>query len=163
MAMHDYESDVCSIARSAALFGDRWSLLIIRDILNGVCRFDELTSHLGVSREVLNRRLGVLVDGGLLDRVPYKDPGDRARHEYRLTRSGLELVPVLLAFMAWGDRHLAGPDGPPVRPYHRDCGAGIEMHLTCADGHEVDPAREIRLEPGPGARLATRRSSGRLG
>ena len=104
-----YDSDTCSIARTLALIGDRWTLLVLRDVANGVRRFDELAGHLGIARNVLSGRLAGLEQAGLLERRAYREPGARERHEYRLSGPGRELIPVLLAFMDWGDRNLAGP------------------------------------------------------
>lgn len=147
----ELDSATCSIARATGLLGDRWSILVVRDVLNGVRRFDALADHLGVSRDVLRRRLAALVDAGVLERVEYREDGQRPRAEYRLTDAGLELVPVLVAFLDWGDRHLPGADGPPAVVRH-ECGAPVRSRLVCADGHVVEDARETRLEPGPGAR-----------
>ena len=110
-----YDSDACSIARTLALVGDRWTLLVLRDVANGVGRFDELAGHLGVARNVLSGRLARLAQAGLVERSAYRELGARERHEYRLSGPGRELIPILLAFMAWGDRNLAGPEGPPGR------------------------------------------------
>src|SRR5215472_7234603 len=93
-----YESDTCSIARTLALVGDRWTLLVLRDVANGVRRFDELASHLGIARNVLSHRLAQLADAGLVDRTAYREPGARERREYRLSGAGRELMPILVAF-----------------------------------------------------------------
>jgi len=148
-----YDSDVCSIARTLALIGDRWTLLVLRDVANGVGRFDELADHLGVARNVLSRRLARLTEHGLVERAAYREEGARERHEYRLTAPGRELVPILLAFMTWGDRHLAGPEGPPVIVRHADCGTPIRVSLTCEEGHQLGGRPRLLLEPGPGSRL----------
>jgi DNA-binding HxlR family transcriptional regulator len=147
-----YDSDTCSIARTLALIGDRWTLLVLRDVVNGVGRFDELADHLGIARNILSGRLARLAEAGLVERAAYREPGTRERHAYRLTGPGRELVPILLAFMAWGDRHLAGPDGPPAVVRHADCGAPIKISLTCDDGHELGPRPRLVAEPGPGSR-----------
>jgi DNA-binding HxlR family transcriptional regulator len=148
-----YDSDTCSIARTLALVGDRWTLLVLRDVANGVGRFDELAGHLGIARNVLSRRLARLAEAGLVERTAYREPGARERHQYRLSAAGRELVPVLLAFMEWGDRHLAGPEGPPVVVRHADCGAPVQVSLTCENGHELGTRPRVRLEPGPGSRV----------
>jgi DNA-binding HxlR family transcriptional regulator len=148
-----YDSDTCSIARTLALVGDRWTLLVLRDVANGVGRFDELADHLGVARSILSRRLARLTGHGLVERVGYRQQGARERHEYRLTAPGRELVPILLAFMSWGDRHLAGPEGPPAIVRHADCGAPIQVSLTCEEGHELGPRPRLLVEPGPGSRV----------
>jgi DNA-binding HxlR family transcriptional regulator len=148
-----YDSDACSIARTLALVGDRWTLLVLRDVANGVGRFDELAGHLGIARNVLSRRLARLAEAGLVERTAYREPGARERHQYRLSQAGRDLIPVLLAFLAWGDRHLAGPEGPPAVVRHADCGAPVKVSLTCADGHELGDRPRVRLEPGPGSRV----------
>src|SRR3984957_4566110 len=147
-----YDSDTCSIARTLPLVGDRWTLLVLRDVVNGVGRFDELAGHLGIARNILSRRLVGLEQAGLGEPPASREPGARERHAYRLTESGRELVPILLAFMAWGDRHLAGPAGPPAVVRHADCGAPIKVSLTCEDGHELGPRPRLAVEPGPGSR-----------
>ena len=148
-----YDSGTCSIARTLELVGDRWTLLVLRDVANGVSRFDELTAHLGIARNILSGRLARLVEGGLIERTAYQEPGERERHAYRLSGPGRELIPVLLAFMAWGDRNLAGPEGPPAVVRHADCGAPIEVSLTCTPGHDLGDRPRVTLEPGPGSRL----------
>jgi DNA-binding HxlR family transcriptional regulator len=150
-----YDSDTCSIARTLALVGDRWTLLVLRDVANGVGRFDELAGHLGIARNVLSRRLVRLTEEGLVERSAYREPGARERHQYRLSAAGRELVPVLLAFMDWGDRHLAGPEGVPAVVRHADCGAPVTVSLTCENGHELGRRPRVRLEPGPGSRVRT--------
>ena len=148
-----YDSDTCSIARTLALVGDRWTLLVLRDVANGVGRFDELASHLGIARNILSSRLARLAGAGLVERTAYREPGARERQQYRLSGPGRELMPVLLAFMAWGDRNLAGPEGPPVVVRHAGCGAPIKVSLTCAEGHELDGRPRLTVEPGPGSRV----------
>jgi DNA-binding HxlR family transcriptional regulator len=158
-----YDSDTCSIARTLALVGDRWTLLVLRDVANGVRRFDELASHLGIARNVLSRRLAALTDAGLVERSAYQEPGERERHEYRLSEPGRELIPILLAFMDWGDRNLAGAEGPPAVARHAGCGARIRISVTCDEGHELGRRPRLRLEPGPGSRvrsLVTRQDAG---
>jgi DNA-binding HxlR family transcriptional regulator len=148
-----YRSDTCSIARTLALVGDRWTLLVLRDVANGVRRFDDLARHLGIARNVLAGRLARLVQAGLVERTAYREPGERERQQYRLSEPGRELMPVLLAFMAWGDRHLAGPEGPPAVVRHADCGALVKVGLTCEHGHDLGARPRLRLEPGPGSRV----------
>jgi len=153
---HDYrayESDTCSIARTLAIVGDRWTLLVLRDVANGVRRFDELADHLGIARNVLAGRLATLTRAGLVERSPYHEPGERARHEYRLSGPGRELMPILLAIMDWGDRNLDWPDGPPTVVRHAGCGAPIKVSVTCEEGHDLGQRPRLSLEPGPGSRV----------
>jgi DNA-binding HxlR family transcriptional regulator len=149
-----YDSETCSIARTLALIGDRWMLLVLRDVSNGVRRFDDLVAHLGIARNVLSRRLTSLTGAGLVVRTAYRVEGARERYEYRLTHAGRELMPVLLAFMVWGDKHLA-PDGPPAVARHADCGAPVRVSITCEEGHELGDRPRLRMEPGPGCRVRT--------
>jgi DNA-binding HxlR family transcriptional regulator len=148
----DLDSRACSIARTMAVLGEPWTMLVLRDVLNGVRRFDELVDHLGIARNVLTRRLSTLVGAGLVETREYREPGRRARLEYRPTTTGRDLRPVLLALMAFGDRHHAGADGPPAVAEH-DCGAPVEVREVCTHGHVLGPADRVRLRPGPGARL----------
>ena len=103
-------------------------------------------------RQVLSDRLARLVGQGLLRKVPYQERGQRSRYEYRLTDKGLDLYPVLVALMEWGERYAAGPAGPQAQLTHRDCGKPVRLQLTCADGHALASAREVTPRPGPGAR-----------
>ncbi|WP_345392970.1 helix-turn-helix domain-containing protein [Nonomuraea salmonea] len=122
----------------------------------GVQRRTQVRRHAGRHRrprQVLSARLSRLVDEGLLRKVPYREPGQRQRDEYRLTDKGRDLYPLLVALMHWGDKYLAGDDGPPVLLTHRDCGAPIELRFRCADGHEVAGPREVTPVPGEGAHL----------
>jgi DNA-binding HxlR family transcriptional regulator len=150
----DYYLAHCSIGRTLELVGEKWTLLLLRDAFNGVRRFDDLHRRIGAPRQVLSQRLGRLVAVGLLRRVPYREPGQRTRYEYRLTEAGLDLYPVLVALMAWGDRHRPDANGPAVELTHRDCGEQIELALRCQAGHELTSARDVRPRPGPGARAA---------
>jgi DNA-binding HxlR family transcriptional regulator len=147
----EYSDENCSIARTLAVLGDRWTLLVLREAFNGVRRFEELQRRLGIARDVLTVRLNRLVEEGLLARVPYREPGRRRRFEYRLTAKGVDAYPVLVSLMAWGDRHKADAAGPPVELEHRDCGALVHTELRCEAGHAVD-VRDVRPRPGPGAR-----------
>ncbi|HEX3778077.1 MAG TPA: helix-turn-helix domain-containing protein [Pseudonocardiaceae bacterium] len=147
----DQPTDCCSIARTVSITGDRWMMLILRDLSNGLRRFDELIAHLGIARDVLTRRLVTLVAEGMVERRPYQEAGRRPRDEYRLTVKGRDFLPVLIALMHWGDAHLAGPSGPPVRLRHADCGAELQLQLRCAAGHELTPGRAVEREFNPAA------------
>ena len=143
----DYDSTVCSVARTSDIIGDRWTLLVLRDLFNGVQRFEELVVHLGVARDLLSRRLEKLVGAGLVARRAYQDPGSRTRYEYQLTEAGLDLRPVLVALAQWGDRHLAGPAGPPTAILHEECGAAVHLSIDCDAGHRIDRGRDLRMVP----------------
>ncbi len=147
-----YDLENCSIAGTLQLIGEKWSLLVLRDVFSGVRRFDDMQHRTGAPRQVLSDRLGSLVAAGILHREPYRDPGQRTRYEYRLTEAGMDLYPVLVALMRWGDRHVDNPDGPSVELTHRDCGEQVELVLRCHGGHDLASARDVRPRPGPGAR-----------
>ncbi|MCW3817167.1 helix-turn-helix transcriptional regulator [Micromonospora sp. DR5-3] len=151
----DWSVENCTIARAMAILGERWTLVVLREVFNGVRRFDDMRVRTGIPRQVLTNRLAMLVEQGVLRRVPYREPGSRMRHEYRLTDKGLDLWPVLVAVLGWGDRYLADPDGSPLAVAHRDCGAEVRVALRCAEGHEVTEPRDVLPRPGPGARRRT--------
>lgn len=145
----------CTIGRTMAVLGERWTFVVLREVANGIRRFDDIAQHAGISRQVLADRLRLLVEQDVLRRAPYRpDGGGRVRHEYRLTAKGLDLLPVMVAVAAWGDRYLADPEGPPVTFVHRDCGAVVRPALACAEGHDVLDPRQVAAIPGPGAHPA---------
>jgi DNA-binding HxlR family transcriptional regulator len=146
MLKRSYESQNCSIARALELIGDRWTLLVIRDVGLGKRRFDELLDSLGVASNVLSDRLGRLSSAGVLERVAYRERPER--FEYRLTDKGRELSLVLLALMQWGDRHLS--EKPPRVARRRRDRAPVKVQLIARDGTTVRPA-ELEIVPGPGA------------
>ncbi|MEV8638319.1 helix-turn-helix domain-containing protein [Streptosporangium sp. NPDC051023] len=143
--------DNCSIERALAIVGEKWTFLVLREAFAGVRRFADMQAFTGAPRQILSARLARLVQEGLLRKVPYREPGQRQRDEYRLTQMGLDLYPTLVALMQWGDRYLSGREGPPLLLVHRDCGAPIEQHFRCTDGHEIAGPREVTALPGPGA------------
>jgi len=145
--------DNCSIERALGVVGEKWTFLVLREAFGGVRRFADMQAATGAPRQVLSARLTRLVEEGLLRKVPYREPGQRQRDEYRLTQMGLDLYPTLMALMRWGDRYLSDDGGPPLRITHRGCGALVEQHFRCAEGHEVSGPREVTPVPGPGARL----------
>ncbi len=148
----DYDPAKCNIAAALSIVGEKWTFLVLREAFNGIRRFDDMQRRTGAPRQVLSNRLSRLVDDGLLRRMPYREPGQRPRSEYRLTEKGLDLFPVIVALMTWGDKHASEPAGPPVVLTHRDCGAHVELELICADGHVLNSARNVTPKPGPGAR-----------
>jgi DNA-binding HxlR family transcriptional regulator len=150
------DSETCSVARTLALIGDRWSLLILRDAFNGVRRYAAFRDHLGIPPTVLSSRLARMVDAGIMVRERYQEPGQRGRWEYRLTERGNDLRPVLIALLAYGDKHLSGADGSPLLLTHRGCDAQVGTALVCEHGHRVDSDRELRSAIGPGAHASTR-------
>ncbi len=148
----DYDSANCAIGATVGLIGERPTFLVLREAFNGVRRFADMQRRTGMPRQVLSDRLARLVGEGLLRKVPYQESGQRQRYEYRLTEKGLDLYPVLVALMEWGDRHAVGPVGPQVLLRHRDCGEPVRLQLSCRAGHVLQSAREVTPVPGPGAR-----------
>ena len=148
----DYDSANCAIGAAVGILGERPTFLVLREAFNGVRRFDDMQRRTGMPRQVLSQRLSRLVAEGLLRKVPYRESGQRSRDEYRLTDRGLDLYPVLVALMEWGDKHAVGSSGPQVLLRHRDCGEPVRLELSCAAGHVLESAREVTPVPGPGAR-----------
>jgi DNA-binding HxlR family transcriptional regulator len=146
MLKRDYEGQVCSIARALELVGERWTLLIVRDVALGHHRFDQLLDGLGIASNVLTERLNRLVSEGVLERVPYSEHPQR--FEYHLTKRGRDLGVALLALMQWGDRHLS--DKPPRVARRRSDGSPVTVRLVAKDGSLVPPD-DLELVPGPGA------------
>lgn len=147
-----WSTENCQVARAMAVLGEKGSLIVLREVFNGVRRFADMQRHSGLPRQVLSNRLALLVEHDVLHRVPYRDEGARERHEYRLTTKGFELYPVFAAVADWGARWYADPEGPPVELVHRDCGSPVSPVLECRDGHRVDELRDVVTSLGPGAR-----------
>jgi DNA-binding HxlR family transcriptional regulator len=144
-----YSDQTCSIAAALEVVGERWSLLIVRDVLLGVRRFDALQRSLGVARNVLQTRLTRLVEHGVLERQVYQERPRRL--EYRLTEKGLDLWPTIVALLQWGDRHAATAAGPPVLLEHRQCGGAVDAHRICERCGERLGPRDVLAKAGPGA------------
>lgn len=142
----------CSLARSLDVMGDWWTPLIVRDVFLGVRRFDDLAVNLGISRNLLTRRLTALIRRGILKRQRYQLRP--ARYEYQLDEAGRDLVPVLLALTTWGDRWVAPKEGPPMRFRHRPCGHVVDAAVTCPDCGAPLEADEVTALPGPGGAKA---------
>lgn len=145
----------CSIARTLALLGQKWTLLILREALYGVSRFDDFQANLKIPRPVLSDRLTLLLTHGLLVREPYQAEGQRVRHGYRLTEKGADLLPALVALMQWGDRYLADSAGPAVLLLHKGCGAHVQAELICASGHKLETTAELEALAGTRAKKTT--------
>lgn len=150
----DYPDQVCSIARALEVIGERWTMLIVRDAVLGLTRFDEFQESLGIASNVLTNRLKRLSDEQVLERVP--DAERPGRPKYVLTDKGRELGPALIMLMKWGDRHYPAPGGPPRLTIHAGCGGSFGSDLRCDRcGAQARPG-EIELPPGPGAPVLAR-------
>ncbi|GAB2511466.1 winged helix-turn-helix transcriptional regulator [Nocardia heshunensis] len=147
-----FSAENCSVARTLAIVGEKWTLLVLREAFYGVRRFSEFQAHLGIARNLLTARLATLVEHGILDRQTYQDPNSRARQEYRLTAKGRDLFPALIALMQWGDTYLADEAGLAVVVAHNDCDAPVHVEIRCTHDHGPLTARDTHPTPGPGAR-----------
>ncbi len=133
MKWNELEEERCSIARTVSVIGDRWTLLVLRDCFLGVRRFDEFLGRLGISRPMLSDRLARLVEAGVLKKVSYQEAP--VRHEYRLTPKGLDLHPVVMAIVHWGDVHMSGEEGRPLLHRHTVCGHTFDPLVVCSECH----------------------------
>jgi DNA-binding HxlR family transcriptional regulator len=145
MLRRDYDDQVCSIARTLGVVGDRWTLLVLRDLVLGLHRFEQLLISLGVASNVLSDRLNRLVAEGILERVRYSERPER--FEYHLTKKGRELGVALIALMQWGDRYMS--EKPPRIARRRSDKSRVSARLIARDGSVVT-SDELELVPGPG-------------
>ncbi|GLW34822.1 winged helix-turn-helix transcriptional regulator [Actinoplanes regularis] len=148
----DWDVDNCTISRAMEILGEKWTMVVLREVFTGLRRFDDMRVRTRIPRQVLANRLSALVEHGVLRREPYQEPGARVRHEYRLTEKGFDLYPVLIALAGWGNRYLADPEGPPIQLVHRDCAAELHVEIYCAEEHPVTEHRDVLPRLGPGAR-----------
>ena len=149
----------CSLSRTLAVIGDRWTLLILRDAFLRVRRFEDFEASLKIARRVLSERLALLVQEGIFRRVPYQNKP--MRYEYRLTEKGLDLYPAILHLVHWGDKHAPTRNGPPVVHKHRACDHDFRAVLSCSKCGEPVGARDVearstRAGPSRSNRAATR-------
>jgi DNA-binding HxlR family transcriptional regulator len=148
MPYRPFTEQNCSIAGALAVVGERWSLLVMRDVLMGRRRFAEIKRNLGVAPNILSDRLAQLVEHGLLERRPISAGVDS--HEYVPTPKGRDVSPILTALLQWGDAYSA-PDGPPRVQVHAPCGHDAHPQLHCRHCGEVIARGELQSRPGPGA------------
>jgi len=139
----------CSIAGALSIVGERWTLLIMREVMLGRRRFAEIKRNTGVASNILTDRLEMLVDHGLLRRKLYSEHPES--YEYIPTHKGLDLNPVILALLKWGDEYAAPAAGPPRVPVHTVCGHDARPELHCSHCGELIQSTELRVRPGPGA------------
>lgn len=154
----------CPVAQSLDVFGDRWSMLVIREVMNGVRRFDDLVARLWISRATLSARLRRLTDTGILETAEYDSGRGRTRIEYRLTERGRDLLHVLIALSEWGDRHIIGEGHESLKLIDRTTGHGVRLQLVDEETQEAIEARHLMYVPGPGfdePEESTRAATGR--
>ena len=146
MKWSELADEPCSVARSVAVIGDRWTLMLLRDCFLGVRRFEEFERRLRISRSIIAERLKRLVDEGVLRREAYQQ--HPSRYEYRLTDKGLTLHPVIMAIVHWGDTHYAGDESPPLLHRHKACGCDFAPVMTCSECGEAVTARDVEVRAG---------------
>jgi DNA-binding HxlR family transcriptional regulator len=146
MKWSELSEERCSVARTAAVIGDRWTLMLLRDLFLGVRRFEDFERRLRISRSVIADRLKRLTDEGVVRKVAYQ--ARPLRHEYRLTDKGLALHPVIMAVVHWGDSFYADEDGPPLLHRHKACGCDFSPVMTCSACGERVGAREVEVRAG---------------
>ena len=149
MPYRPFTDQNCSVAGALEIVGERWTLLIMREVLFGRRRFAEIKRQTGVAPNILSDRLGMLVERGLLRRELYSEHPES--YEYVPTRKGVDLNNVILALLQWGDKYAAPADGPPRVPVHRACGHDAAPELHCGHCGEALQATELTVRPGPGA------------
>lgn len=152
MKWDEIENEVCSVSRTLAVVGDRWTMLIIRDAFLRVRRFDDFQKNLGMSRHRLSERLKKLVEYGVLKKEAYQTN----RYEYRLTEKGLELYPILISMAKWGDKWMDDGKGVPMLYKHNTCGHHYKPVVVCSEcGEPIDP-HDVTPEIGPGKFASSR-------
>lgn len=157
MPKQSFANISCSIARSLDIVGARWTPLILRDLFVGMTRFEDIRRDLGIAPNVLAARLENLDQHGIVERRQYQTTPDR--YEYLLTAKGLDLYPVIATLLAWGDKWLADPQGPPVITVHSDCRHPTIAKTVCARcGGELNAANTSAVagpgaSPGPGTAM----------
>lgn len=151
MKQVDFGEMRCSLARALDRMGDRWTPLILRDVYLGVNRFEDLVEDLGISRNLLTRRLLALIEAGILQHRTYQTRPHR--HEYILTESGRDLMPILMALVAWGNRWARPEEGEPMLLRHNICGHLTSPTVCCSECGEPLKAEEMTMQPGPGGAM----------
>jgi DNA-binding HxlR family transcriptional regulator len=151
-----FDDQNCSIAGALAVIGERWTLLVMREVLLGRRRFQDIRRNTGIATNILSDRLQTLVEHGVLERRRYSEHPES--YEYVPTAKGLDVSPVLVALLQWGDRH-AAPGGAPRVLVHDRCGHDADPALVCAHCAEPIETGELRVRPGPGADEAQRAES----
>jgi DNA-binding HxlR family transcriptional regulator len=155
-----WRADRCPIGKALRVVGTRSAMLIMREAYYGTTRFDDFAERVGVTEAVAAARLRELTQAGLLQRQPYREPGQRTRSEYRLTEKGRDLMPVVLGLFEWGAKHVSPGGRPPVRLSHADCGAAVHVAVRCADEHDV-PLEQLVVSPAERARTVAAARRGR--
>lgn len=138
MKWNELADQHCSIARTLAVVGDRWTLMILRDLFLGATRFESIRENLGISRTILTDRLNLLQAEGVISRQAYQQKP--LRHKYKLTKKGIDLFPVMMGLVRWGDTYYSDESGPPMVHRHQKCGQLFTPVLACSEcGEPISP------------------------
>lgn len=148
MRWGEMQDENCSIARTLSVIGDRWAMLILRDAFLRIRKFDDFQKDLGISKQRLSEQLKKLVEEGVLSKAEYQT--NPARFEYRLTAKGMDLYPVVMAMVNWGDKYMDKGKGAPMVYKHTTCGNYFTARMHCSECGEVVDPRDVRPEIGPG-------------
>ena len=135
----------CPISKALDVIGTRSAMLIIREAFYGTTRFDDFAERVGITEAVASARLRELTDAGLFEKVPYREPGQRTRYEYRLTRMGVDLAPAVVGLYQWGGAYLSPGGQPPLKLTHTDCGARVRASVVCEEGHHLSDFGEVTI------------------
>jgi DNA-binding HxlR family transcriptional regulator len=139
MGQKNVDGQICSIARTLTILGERWTLLILREALAGKTRYADFERKLGLPSDTLADRLSTLVDYGIMTRGSYQEPGQRSRPSYHLTAIGRELHVVIGALSDWGDKHLPCEEGPSMLRRSRRTGRAVRVGFIDELGYEIHP------------------------
>lgn len=143
MKWNEIGEQPCSVARALSVFGDRWTMLILRNAFMGVRRFDDFQRSLGLTRHVLSERLKRLVEHGILAKVPYV--ARQERFEYQLTEKGVELYPVMLSMVQWADKWMDMGLGKPVEFIHKSCAKPLNTKMVCVECEQAVHIKDVRM------------------
>ena len=139
----------CPISRALEIIGTRSAMLIIREAFYGTTRFDDFAERVGITEAVASARLRELTEAGLFDKVPYREPGQRTRYEYRLTTMGVDLAPAVIGLYQWGGAYLSKDGQPPLTLVHTDCDAKVHARVRCDDGHLLENFGDVTIKRTP--------------
>src|SRR5262249_39382331 len=148
--LYDFEN--CGIKRALDVLGEKWTLLILREAIYGLRRFDDFARALGCGRGVLSARLKVLLQADIMEKHDYAEPGRRNRAEYHLTAKGRDLYPIMLALSQWSDRWDPPAAGPAARVVDKATKRAVNVMMTSRADVRGLTLSDILIRPGPGAR-----------
>lgn len=133
-----------SVINTIEILGDKWTIFILREAFIGVKTFEKFQANLGIATNILSSRLKNLVSNGIFDRQ--KNPADGRRFFYKLTEKGLDLYPIILTLMNWGDRWLAGKADPPMLLCHNNCNKKLKITINCANCGDIVRAQDVTFK-----------------